>query len=144
MNVIHMPASEESLMRSSCKAAGEMHVSCRSLVSVIPPVAICVPGLHPSTTTSRCEMCIHVRKDSRGESTSAHFHRSSKLLNCFTEVQQKELHPNKMLFCLLLFFMFSRLSQGWNGIIQIQLLLSVMYPLVNTAFGHLFPDSLFH
>lgn len=40
----------------------------------------------------------------RGESTSVYFQRSSKLLRCFSEVHQKELHPNKMMFCLLLLF----------------------------------------
>lgn len=94
-----MPASEESLMRSSCKAAGDPHVSCRSLASVIPLMAICVPGLHLSTTTSRCEMCVQ---------RWAHFSLLSEklkaILHCFSEVHQKELHPNKMMFCLLLLF----------------------------------------
>lgn len=90
------------------------------------------PTQHPDVT------CVFM-SEKTDESTSAHFHRSLKLLNCFTEVQQKDQHPNKM-FCLLLFFMFSQFSQG----IQIQLLLSVMYPLVNAAFGHLYPGSLFN
>ncbi len=133
-----MPACEESLMRSSCKAAGETHVRCRSLGSVIPPVAVCIPGLHPTTTTSRCDMRVHVRKY-RWEHFSS-LSQKLKALELFHWSAAERPAPKQDVVFVVVLHVFSALSQG----IQIQLLLSVMYPLVNAAFGHLYPASLFH
>lgn len=46
-----------------------------------------------------------VRCVCRGDSNSVYSQKSSKLLRCFSDVHQKELHPNKIwMFCLLLLF----------------------------------------
>ncbi len=82
------------------------------------------PPQHPDVT------CVFM-SEKTDESASAHFHRSLKLLKCFTEVQQKDQHPNKML-CLLLFFMFSPLSLK---AFRFSFFFQSCNPLVNAAFG---------